>query len=65
MSREALFRLGDKEYWLPVRQTILDEMQAKLKTGDQISIQTMAAGFVRGAETADWVFMVGDYAAVK
>lgn len=58
---EARFREGEKDYWLPVRKSILDEMQQKLKKGSEVEIHTILAGGMLQPESVDWIFIVGEY----
>lgn len=58
---EARFREGEKDYWLPVRKSILDEMLQRLKKGSQVEIHTILVGGILEAESTDWIFIVGEY----
>jgi hypothetical protein len=60
-KEEALFRMDEKEYWLPVRMTTLENMRASLKEGDSIVISTLLAGGISDGESFDWVFVVGEF----
>jgi len=59
LSREALFREGDKEYWIPVISTLLDLMQKQLVKGDTVLLSTLLAGGIRREEGTEWVFWAG------
>ncbi|HEX8248048.1 MAG TPA: hypothetical protein VF599_07745 [Pyrinomonadaceae bacterium] len=62
LQQEAHFRDGDKSYWLPVRKSILDEMQRRLKKGDAVEIHTILAGAVpQPTDSFEWVFVVGEF----
>ncbi len=58
---EARFREGEREYWLPVRKTILDEMRARLKKGETVEIHTILAGGFKQRDAFEWVFIVGEF----
>lgn len=59
--QEARFREGDKDYWLPVRNRILEEMQARLKKGDTVEIHTVLAGGIPQTRSFEWVFVVVEF----
>jgi molybdopterin converting factor small subunit len=61
LSQEARFREGDKDYWLPIRKKIADDMAAQLKKGDEVVIHTILAGGIPEANAVDWVFIVGEF----
>ncbi|HLM03524.1 MAG TPA: hypothetical protein VK400_20890 [Pyrinomonadaceae bacterium] len=59
--QEARFRDGDKDYWLPVRKSILDEMKRRYQKGDGVEIHTILAGAIPQADAFDWIFIVGEF----
>jgi hypothetical protein len=59
LTREALFREGDKEYWIPVLSTVLENMQQQLAKGDTVILGTLLAGGIRREEGIEWVFFAG------
>jgi hypothetical protein len=61
LYREARFREGDKDYWLPIRESILEEMQGRLKKGDAVEIHTILAGGIPQKDFFEWVFVVGEF----
>ncbi|HWT00643.1 MAG TPA: hypothetical protein VN256_10375 [Pyrinomonadaceae bacterium] len=61
LQQEARFREGDKDYWLPVRKKILDDMAGQVKKGDEIVIHTILAGGLPQADSVEWVFVVGEF----
>ena len=61
LQQEARFREGDKDYWLPIRKKIADDMAAQLKKGDEVVIHTILAGGIPETNSVDWVFIVGDF----
>ncbi|HEX9959370.1 MAG TPA: hypothetical protein VGB00_00390, partial [Pyrinomonadaceae bacterium] len=61
LLQEARFRDGDKDYWLPVRKSILDEMKRQYKKGDSVEIHTILAGAMPQADAFDWIFVVGEF----
>lgn len=61
LQQEARFREGDKDYWLPIRKKILDDMKEQVKKGDEIVIHTILAGGVPQADAIEWVFVVGEF----
>jgi hypothetical protein len=61
LKQEARFRDGDKDYWLPVRKKILDDMAGRVRKGDEIVIHTILAGGVTQTNSVEWVFIVGEF----
>ena len=61
LQQEMRFREGGKDYWLPVRQKILEDMAGQVKKGDEIVIHTILAGGMPQADSVEWVFIVGDF----
>lgn len=61
LQQEALFRQGEKDYWIPVRKSILEEMQRKLAKGSEVEIHTLLAGGIIASESVDWIFIVGEF----
>jgi len=61
LKLEARFREGDKDYWLPIRKKIADDMATQLKKGDEVVIHTILAGGISEATSVDWVFVVGEF----
>lgn len=61
LRQEARFREGDKDYWLPIRKKIADDMEQQLKKGDEVIIHTILAGGIAGADSVEWVFVVGEF----
>ena len=61
LQQEARFREGDKDYWLPIRKKIADDMSQQLKKGDEVIIHTILAGGIREANSIEWVFIVGEF----
>jgi hypothetical protein len=60
MREEARFLDGDKEYWIPVRKTTLDEIRRTVKKGGSIALNTILAGGIRSGDTIDWLFLAGE-----
>jgi molybdopterin converting factor small subunit len=61
LQQEMRVREGEKDYWLPVRKKILDDIAERVKKGDEIVIHTILAGGVSQADSIEWVFVVGDF----
>ena len=61
MANEMRFTQDGKDFWMPVRKSILDEMQAKFKKGDSVEIHTILAGGTVAENSIDWIFMVGEF----
>ncbi|HEY9404087.1 MAG TPA: hypothetical protein VIQ24_15620 [Pyrinomonadaceae bacterium] len=61
LNQEARFREGDKDYWLPIRKKIADDLAAQLKKGDEVIIHTILAGGISEANSIEWVFIVGEF----
>jgi len=61
MSKEARFLDGDKEYWIGIRNTILDEITEKFKKGDSIFLNSILVGGIRSGDKIDWYFLAGVY----
>ena len=61
MQTEARFLDGEKEYWLPIRALILNEIKKNVKKGDKVSLHTILVGGIREADRVDWVFLAGEY----
>ena len=61
LQQEARFREGDKDYWLPIRKKIADDMAQQLKKGDEVIIHTILAGGITEANSIEWVFIVGEF----
>jgi hypothetical protein len=61
LRQEAHFREGGKDYWLPIRKKIADDMLAQLKKGDEIIIHTILAGGIAETGEIEWVFIVGEF----
>jgi hypothetical protein len=61
LNQEAHFREGDKDYWLPIRKKIANDMAVELKEGDEVVIHTILAGGIPEANSVDWVFIVGEF----
>jgi len=61
LKQEARFREGDKDYWLPIRKKIADDMAEQLKKGDEVVIHSILAGGMPEADSAEWVFVVGEF----
>lgn len=64
LSREALFREGDKEYWIPVISSLLADMQEQLVKGDTVIVNTMLLGGVRGESGIEWIFGAGTFSKI-
>lgn len=61
MSKEARFFDGDKEYWIGIRNTILEEITTKFKKGDSIFLNSILVGAIRSGDKIDWYFLAGVY----
>jgi hypothetical protein len=61
LQQEARFREGDKDYWLPIRKKIADDMAQQLKKGDEVVIHTILAGGMPETNSIEWVFIVGEF----
>lgn len=61
LQQEARFREGDKDYWLPIRKKIADDMAQQLKKGDEVIVHTILAGGISQAGSIEWVFIVGEF----
>ena len=61
MTQEARFREAEKDYWSPVRKSILEEMQQRLKKGESVEIHTILAGGIPQTDSFEWVFIVGEF----
>lgn len=61
LKQEARFREGDKDYWLPIRKKIADDMAQQLKKGDEVVIHTILAGGMPEANSIEWVFIAGEF----
>lgn len=58
-AREALFREGDKEYWIPVLRNVLMDMERQLVKGDKVLVSTMLLGGIRQSDGIEWVSLAG------
>jgi hypothetical protein len=65
LSREALFREGEKEYWIPVLSTVLENMEQQLVKGDTVLLSTLLAGGIRRDEGIEWAFFAGVFVKDK
>lgn len=61
LQQEARFREGDKDYWLPIRKKIAEDMAQQLKKDDEVIIHTILAGGIPEANFIEWVFIVGEF----
>jgi hypothetical protein len=61
MEKEALFREGDKEYWIILRNRTLDQITEIIGKGGTLYLNTILAGAVKNSGKLDWVFMAGEY----
>lgn len=61
LNNEMRFTQDGKDFWMPIRKSILDEMQAKFKKGDSVVIHTILAGGTAAEDNIDWVFIVGEF----
>ncbi|PYS98941.1 MAG: hypothetical protein DMF63_12755 [Acidobacteria bacterium] len=62
ISDEVRFMDGNKEYWIAVRKTTLDEIRKTIKKGGAVSLNTILAGGIRAGEKVDWLFLAGEIA---
>lgn len=65
MQNEARFLEGDKEYWIIMRNTTLDEVKEKVKPGESVFLNTMLLGKVRNEKGTDWLFLCGQYFIIR
>lgn len=61
MSKEARFTDGDKEYWIGLRNTILDEITKTVKKGEPIFLNSILVGGIKTDDKIDWYFLAGVY----
>lgn len=61
LTNEVRFTQDGKDYWMPIRKSILDEMQTKIKKGDTVEIHTILAGGIVAKDNTDWIFVVGEF----
>lgn len=61
MSKEARFIDGEKEYWIGIRNTILEEITTKFKKGDTIFLNSILVGGIKTGDSVDWLFLAGVY----
>lgn len=58
-TREALFREGDREYWMLIGNALLPRLETELKVGDKVMLKVRLVGAVKQSSTP--VFLVNDY----
>ena len=61
MSKEVRFVDNGKEYWIPIRNTMLGEITQKFKKGDTIYINSILVGGINTGGKVDWLFLAGAY----
>lgn len=61
MQSEGLFKEGDKEYWIILRNQTRDHLRSYVKKGDTVYLNTILAGVVRNSGKIEWIFMSGEY----
>jgi hypothetical protein len=60
-EHEMLFREGESEYWLPIRNEVFDKMAARWKEGDTVIIKTLLTGVMFRGSCTEWLFIVDEY----
>ncbi len=57
-TTELLFREDGLELWLPVRSTVIEELESAAASGDPLTLYVVWVGALRDIE---WVFLVYGY----
>ena len=61
MQSEVLFKEGDKEHWIIMRNQTRDHLRDYVKKGDTVYVNTILAGTIKNAGKVEWIFMSGEY----
>lgn len=61
LADEMRFTQDGKDFWMPIRKSILAEMQARFKKGDAVEIHTMLPGGIVVKDDIDWIFITGEF----
>lgn len=60
-TTELLFREDDLELWLPVRRTVIEELESATAPGDTLTLYVVWVGALRARADIEWVFLVYGY----
>ncbi len=60
-TTELLFRENGRELWLPVRRTVIEELESAAVPGDTLTIYVVWVGALRAGPDIEWVFLVYGY----
>lgn len=61
MQSEGLFKEGDKEHWIILRNQSREHLRSYVKKGDTVYLNTILAGTIRNSGRIEWIFMSGEY----
>jgi len=61
MQSEGLFKDGDNEHWIILRNQTRDHLRSYIKKGDTVYLNAILAGAIRDSSRIEWVFMSGEY----
>ncbi len=61
MQSEGLFKEGDKEHWIILRNQTREHLQSYVKKGDTVYLNTILAGAISNSGRIEWIFMSGEY----
>lgn len=57
-TTELLFRENGLELWLPVRRTVIEELQSAAALGEGLTLYVVWVGALRAGVDIEWVFLV-------
>lgn len=60
-NTELLFREDDLELWLPVRSTVIEDLESATAPGDPLTLYVVWVGALRAGLDIEWVFLVYGY----
>lgn len=61
LQSEALFKDGEKEYWIILWNKARDHLKAFVKQGDTLFVKSIVLGTVKNSNRTEWVLSAGDY----
>ncbi len=60
-TTELLFREDGLQLWLPVRSTVIEELESAAASGDPLTLYVVWVGALRARTDIEWVFLVYGY----
>ncbi len=60
-TTELLFREDDLELWLPVRKSVIEELESTAAPGDTLTLYVVWVGALKARADIEWVFLVYGY----